>query len=87
MRIFMSKLPPEKILEAFTLLSAKEQQVLLEQINKTIAKPPKKDVRSKPNFTQGNFKAGEKPSDFAGIWANTDITLQSIREKAWKRKF
>jgi hypothetical protein len=82
----MSKLPPDKILEAFAMLSVKEQQVLLEKINKTIPKPKKQDIRSKPNFVPGTYKEGDNVAQFAGLWANTDITLQSIREKAWKRK-
>jgi hypothetical protein len=83
----MSKLPPNKILEAFALLTPKQQQVLLEKINKTTQKPKKQDVRSKPNFVPGTYKEGDDIAQFAGLWANTDITLQSIREKAWKRKF
>jgi hypothetical protein len=80
--IFMSKLPPEKILEAFALLSAEEQQVLLDKISKTIPKKIKQDIRSKPNFVPGTYQEGDDIAQFAGLWANTDITLQSIREKA-----
>ncbi|WP_250632263.1 hypothetical protein [Rhodoflexus caldus] len=37
-------------------------------------------------FVAGKFKPGEKPSDFAGIWANDERTAESIREQAWARK-
>lgn len=40
----------------------------------------------KLNFEKGNYKLGEKPSDFAGIWENEKRDLNEIREKAWKTK-
>lgn len=37
----------------------------------------------KLNFEKGNFKKGEKPSDFAGIWQNEKRDLKEIRAKAY----
>ena len=43
---------------------------------------PQKKVTSKKKV------ASEKDfENLFGIWANRDITLKEIREKAWKRKF
>jgi hypothetical protein len=83
----MSNAPTDKILKSIAKLSIENQQFLLEQISKNMPNPQSEEinVQDKPNFVPGIFKEGEKPSDFAGIWANDNRTLQSIREKAWKR--
>jgi hypothetical protein len=46
-----------------------------------IESPPKKKVNNRKKV------ASEKDfENLFGIWANRDITLKEIREKAWKRK-
>jgi hypothetical protein len=47
---------------------------------KTVATP----VQKQPN--RGQWKEGEKPSDFTGIWDDDDRTVSSVREQAWGRK-
>lgn len=37
-------------------------------------------------FVPGKFKHSEKPSDFAGVWADDERTAESIRKQAWARK-
>lgn len=38
-------------------------------------------------MTKGEFSAGEKPSDFAGIWrGRKKIDAKKLRQKAWQRK-
>ena len=36
-------------------------------------------------FVPGKFRQGEKPSDFAGTWADDERTVENIRKKAWIR--
>ncbi len=39
------------------------------------------------SFTQGNYTASEKPSDFAGIWKKRPkVDAGKLRKKAWQRK-
>jgi hypothetical protein len=38
-------------------------------------------------MTLGDYKDGEKPSDFAGIWRNRKkIDAKQLRKRAWRRK-
>jgi hypothetical protein len=32
-----------------------------------------------------NNKKNNKFSEFAGMWSNNDVTIDTIREKAWKK--
>ncbi len=39
------------------------------------------------NMVRGDYKPGEKPSDFAGIWkARKKVDAKKLRKKAWQRK-
>jgi hypothetical protein len=35
---------------------------------------------------KGQFKAGEKPSDFGSVWENDERTIETIRAKAWPKR-
>lgn len=37
-------------------------------------------------ITRGNYKAGEKPSDFSGIWKDDDRDIEEMRRKAWDNR-
>ncbi len=50
---------------------------------RNITKPTKTvptPVQQEPN--RGNWKEGDKPSDFTGIWADDDRTVTSVRAAA-----
>ena len=38
-------------------------------------------VQKQPN--RGNWREGDKPSDFTGIWDSDDRTVARVRQKAW----
>jgi len=39
------------------------------------------------NISRGSYATDEKPSDFAGIWANRKkIDAKKLRQQAWQRK-
>ena len=35
---------------------------------------------------KGQYKASEKPSDFAGLWKDEKRDLKQLRASAWKQK-
>lgn len=45
------------------------------------------DIKTKPlPFARGLYSAGEKPSDYAGIWkGRKKIDAQQLRKRAWQR--
>lgn len=52
-----------------------------------ISKTPEQEQQHSTNGASPIRRAKGKPSinDFAGLWQNNPITLEQIREKAWKR--
>ena len=42
-------------------------------------------IQPESSLTKGQYKASEKPSDFAGIWKNDEnrLTADEIRKQAW----
>ncbi|MDQ1264876.1 MAG: hypothetical protein QG635_25 [Bacteroidota bacterium] len=73
------------------LKSEKEKLFLIEllknlKISTQIEKLSKENIHNKINEPEIMNNA-DKPriEDFAGIWENREITLEKIREKAWKR--
>ena len=44
---------------------------------------PSKVKRLAHGARKGNYKPGEKPSDFGGLWKDRDITFEEMRKKAW----
>ena len=45
-----------------------------------------KKIMKAKNFEKGEYKVGEKPSDFAGVWKGKERSLSAIRKKAWTKK-
>ncbi|MCD4794165.1 MAG: hypothetical protein K8R54_13085 [Bacteroidales bacterium] len=44
------------------------------------------DYKDEDNNFNSNFETSEiNPDELFGIWEGKDITLEKIREKAWKR--
>jgi hypothetical protein len=35
---------------------------------------------------KGQFKEGEKPSDFGSVWEKDERTIETIRAKAWPKR-
>jgi len=43
------------------------------------------DIKSETQKTTLSNNNKDKFSQFAGMWKDTDITIDTIRDKAWKR--
>jgi hypothetical protein len=48
---------------------------------------PKSEKEVSPSIEKGSFKAGEKPSDLAGLWKGDKRNLKELRERAWRYRF
>lgn len=46
---------------------------------------PAKPVQETDRFERGDYKPGDQPSQFAGIWKDTPHpTAAEVREQAWR---
>lgn len=68
-------------------LSAAKLKVVYQTLSHLLGETPGPEAPMPPpsHIEPAHFQAGEKPSDFAGIWEGPLRDLQEIRARAWQR--
>ncbi|MDR0718448.1 MAG: hypothetical protein LBF78_02340 [Treponema sp.] len=70
------------VLESGAINLLKDMEKL--KLIRLIPSSKRKTVQSGPQTPGGDFS--DDPADAFGIWKDRNISLESIREKAWKRR-